>query len=430
VCHGEDYDGGKVGVSCVACHRENEAACTACHGGIDNESGAPPLGLRGESATTSIGVGAHTSHLTGWLATDGIPCQSCHHVPIFIFDSLHLDTYTGQVYDTIAEIVWQGFADGGGAIWDRDNETCRNTYCHGNFPGGYAFNEPKWTGNFQAYCGSCHNVGNNPASLQWKHEYHAEVAGLECSDCHASVIDSMFNMVDRSLHINGVADILVGDTARCTPCHGSDPAGCVTCHGGQDNQTGAPPTGLRGETLTSDLSVGAHTRHLEAGIISDPIACTECHVVPTAFADPGHYDADSIAELQWGSLAGAASSWDRGSAECASTYCHGNFSGGYAGNTPVWTEAGQASCGSCHDIGISPLNLSGRHDDHVREEGIDCYRCHAATIDASGVLTDLSFHVNGVNDVDFSGPGFYTNGSCSGLGPGCHGVENWYEAAK
>jgi hypothetical protein len=64
------------------------------------------------------------------------------------------------------------------------------------------------------------------------------------------------------------------------------------------------PRGLRGETATADLVVGAHTVHLEGGSIADGFACSDCHRVPTQMLEFGHLGVDSIAEVTWSNLEG------------------------------------------------------------------------------------------------------------------------------
>jgi predicted CxxxxCH...CXXCH cytochrome family protein len=207
--------------------------------------------------------------------------------------------------------------------------------------------------------------------------------------------------------------------AECLP----DAVSCTSCHGGGDNETGAPPSGLRGEMATSMRVVGAHTLHLDGGSIADGFPCVECHTVPAEVGAPGHLDADSVAELTWGAMARAQSIWNPSTNACSQTYCHGNFSGGNAGNTPIWTSSGQATCGSCHDVGNDPNQLGGKHRKHD-DKNIDCYRCHASTVNSTLDIVGTAIHVNDQNEVVFSsGNGTYTNGRCSSVG--CHGTEDW-----
>jgi len=429
-CHGDDLDGGKVNISCIDCHATLSDICTGCHGGLDNNAGAPPYGLRGEDSDTSLAVGAHTAHLTGSSLAGPVPCEACHNYPAFVFDSTHLDYnfLSGDIAsDSIAEIVWHGIADGGDAHWDRNSRNCTGTYCHGGFAGGYANNSPVWTSENQADCGSCHDAGENAADLLWKHDFHVNTAGLYCADCHNNVVDTMLAIGNPDLHINGMVNTQTRDTTVCNQCHGSGPSACTGCHGGIDNLTGAPPSGLSGETATSQLAVGAHTQHLDGGYLTDGIECTECHVVPASLIDQGHLDADSVAEMTWGTLAGDQSAWNRTSANCSGTYCHGNFTGGYSDNAPVWTSANQAQCGSCHDNGANSKDLSGKHKKHIVDESVFCNNCHSATINGAGTIISRAAHVDGVKTVSFPFPGTFSNGSCSGLPGQCHDTENWQD---
>lgn len=419
-----------MGVSCRDCHGPGSSVCRGCHGGLDNDTGAPPLGLRGETSTDQLAVGAHTAHIDTTSLGAPVACDACHVVPLFLFSPTHLDQLRGGglPLDSIAEVVWHGFADGGDATWDRSSRTCAGTYCHGNFSGGTETNAPVWTENNQANCGSCHDVGENPEQLEWEHEYHMDTVGLFCADCHASVVDTLLNVTNAALHVNGQVDTLVRDRSTCNVCHGSGPGACLGCHGGLDNETAAPPYGLRGETSTNQLAVGAHTTHMEGGNLADAFACSDCHKVPSSLIDPSHLGVDSIAELTWSSLAGPASSWNRSSAACSGVYCHGNFSGGITANRPVWTSADQAECGSCHDVGTNPGSLSGRHDDHVVERGFDCIECHSTVVSRTLVILGPALHVNGSKNVSFLRGGTYSNGSCSGLNnTACHGSESWHD---
>lgn len=390
-CHGEDLNGGEVQVSCIDCHIE-EGACVTCHGGRDNSTGAPPFGLRGDFYDTTIAVGAHTEHLTASEIAAAVSCDACHLVPVIASDSGHIGV------DSIAEIRWHGISDAGSAAWDREDRTCRNTYCHGAFSGGNGVNAPIWTATSQAECGSCHDVGDDPQSLGWKHSFHVETAGLGCIECHSGVVDITLKITNVNQHVNGVVDTLTRDTTVCKACHGPGVNSCTACHGGGDNATGAPPTGLRGETETTDLAVGAHSTHLEDGEIAAALPCGSCHTVPTNVQDFGHLGPDSVAEISFNGLAGEQSEWDRVAATCQQTYCHGNFAAGDPFNIPIWTANGQAVCGSCHDVGVNPWMLGGVHAFHILSAGFTCGDCHAGVADTLGHIIDISLHVNGQID--------------------------------
>ncbi|MGB7062507.1 MAG: CxxxxCH/CxxCH domain-containing protein, partial [Candidatus Zixiibacteriota bacterium] len=92
---------------------------------------------------------------------------------------------------------------GGQSVWDRGTASCSGIYCHGNFPGGKIANAPVWTSSDQAGCGSCHDVGDDPASLGGKHWKHVQIKDLLCSRCHSSTVDSTLNIIGTSVHLDG-----------------------------------------------------------------------------------------------------------------------------------------------------------------------------------------------------------------------------------
>jgi predicted CxxxxCH...CXXCH cytochrome family protein len=408
---------------CAKCHAPGADLCVRCHGGVDNQTGAPPKGLHGETSFTQIPVGAHTKHLTGSSNAAPRNCRDCHLTYTSVADSGHWGT------DSIAEINWGGFANkNGGAVWSRFTQDCSSTYCHGNFVGGSSGNKPHWTATNQAACGSCHDVGANPSSLAWKHDLHVGSFGLKCADCHAGVVDTLLHVTSPLLHVNGQIDTLTRDPALCAKCHAPGVDLCVRCHGGTDNQTGAPPVGLHGETATTQRAVGAHTKHLAGGTIAGPRNCSDCHLSYTSVIDPGHWGSDSIAEITWGGFANknGGAAWTRSTNRCATVYCHGKFSGGTTTNSPNWTGTSQAACGSCHDTGTTPSSLLGRHSLHARE-GYTCYQCHSATVNSANAIIDLNLHVDGVYNVKFwnnTGSFNPSTKTCSNPG-GCHGTEVW-----
>jgi predicted CxxxxCH...CXXCH cytochrome family protein len=264
-----------------------------------------------------------------------------------------------------------------------------------NHPAGYADKAVHGTEvnlNGLASCKTCHGAGLTGGS------------GPSCSTCHATA---------------GFADW----TTACTFCHGST----VT---GREN----PPVDIQGRSVASNVSVGVHESHATSTIAV--VACVQCHPARTAsvVTDAAHVDGNGIAEVQLGALAktgGAAATYTRGSstsATCASTYCHGRFSGGVnsgSGATVNWTSTTQVSCSSCH--GNAPS--TGRHSRH---DNVGCYNCHNAVVNSSRAIVDKTLHVNGADNVKFGGTynsrtvtGTWnaTSRSCSSLS--CHGSESW-----
>lgn len=198
----------------------------------------------------------------------------------------------------------------------------------------------------------------------------------------------------------------------CTSCHGEANRAAVA--GADPNVAAAPPRGAKGQTATSDRAVGAHQAHVNAAdILAKPIACTECHVVPTS---TGH--SNGRVDIAFGTLArtgGAAPAWT--GATCTNTYCHGAFPGGTTAAAPTWT-GGAMTCESCHG---APPNTG----DHRRERhNVACSECHGTGYTSTTV--NVALHLNGAKNAGGAGSKITTwdptNRSCT---PTCHGQETW-----
>lgn len=214
-CHASDYAGGIVDASCLTCHTGNNGpeACNTCHGDFANSSRiAPPRALNGSISTDDPGVGAHVAHLYENDLGDNIRCSTCHTFP----SSFYADSHLGD--DDVAEInfgrlsVFQGVTP----TYDFGDNTCANTYCHGNFafykdssayPGLYTADVmvgnnvmPVWNqvDGTQAECGSCHGIPP---------EGHQPFALSDCANCHIGVIDNQGNIIDQTLHVNGQPNV-------------------------------------------------------------------------------------------------------------------------------------------------------------------------------------------------------------------------------
>ncbi len=358
-CHGENFAGTRATPTCLDCHREGPTACDTCHG-------TPPA------------TGAHVAHVA-----QGLPCAECHVVPATWDAPGHILDENRQPIRTPAAVTFGELANrdltpsrrSAPASWDRTSGTCANVYCHGGILGDAAAThaQPSWTGGAaQVTCGGCH--GAPPAS-------HAQ---SECATCHVNA------GAGTPRHIDGAIDVATGP-------------GCAGCHG--DASSPAPPRGLNGETATSTLAVGAHTAHLVAGRIRGPIACSECHVVPTSVVAAGHLDTPLPAELVFGALAmadGAVPAWDRVTGTCSNVYCHGGGTGLAAepsedkNATPMWTAntAATVYCGACH--GLPPVDAF-HSPTHTLT---DCATCHPGTVGPFGnILVGNGLHLNGAVEV-------------------------------
>ena len=315
--------------------------CSTCHGNSDNA--APPLSTAGEYSPTDIAVGAHQSHMRDGIILKGLPCQSCHVVPLTVDDAGHINGSADITFSALASNT------GLNPVWNRENRTCSATYCHGASLSGGTNKTPEWTAvsNTQAVCGSCH--GAPPPAP------HTEVD--VCSMCHFLTVKANGEIdLEGRYHIDGTVQsenashppnfdlpeehgyTFYENPVTCRICHGEDLDGgvsglscdachtnetsawrtqCTFCHGGADNQTGAPPLGVKGETEISSSAVGAHTAHLQESSSHAAWECSTCHTVPSAFNDMGHIDGTTGAEMIFSSIGGASAGFDRSNSFCS-----------------------------------------------------------------------------------------------------------------
>ena len=215
-CHGGDYTGGTSGSSCLGCHTGSGGPqnCSLCHGGNSGHSN-PPKALNGDTSATSLGVGAHMTHLynTKWSAE--VACEECHTDFNGFADPLHI----GDNPDGIAEINFGTLSRTtiGGNItpnpqWDRNTATCSSVYCHGTFKEGNVNAAGIWTNSSSVVCGSCHGDPNsgNPTPRDTNGVFNPPHFSFmtinSCYVCHESVINPQGIIINKPIHINGVID--------------------------------------------------------------------------------------------------------------------------------------------------------------------------------------------------------------------------------
>jgi predicted CxxxxCH...CXXCH cytochrome family protein len=201
-CHGADFLGGGVWVSCAQCHTGGPTACTTCHG-------QPPLS------------GAHAKHVAKYT------CETCHTVPARWDAPGHIDG------DGVPEVTFSGTAVLRGAYAVYRDGRCGDTYCHGTSFGSGALSNPSWTaGPAATACGNCHGIPppNHP--------------GEACHVCHGEVVDAQRNIARPDLHADGV--IQVRDLS----------AGCSACHGPPQDLGGAHTRHLAGGGLGKPVACG------------------------------------------------------------------------------------------------------------------------------------------------------------------------------
>lgn len=212
-CHSAKYSGGTTGSSCLNCHTSSKGpeACNTCHGTFNGSNRiAPPRDLNGNTSTSLLSVGAHTSHLYENSIGNTIRCSSCHKFPQSVYAEGHIDNTPG------AEIVFGNLAVN--TVYNSSTGTCANSYCHGNFEfkksdaapeNQFAYISDKMIGSnktvkwnkvdgTEAKCGSCHGLPP---------EGHIKVPMNACVSCHPTVVDEAGNIIDKTKHINGVVNV-------------------------------------------------------------------------------------------------------------------------------------------------------------------------------------------------------------------------------
>lgn len=332
--------------------------CVACHGDASNGSdpliqSAPPNDLYGNTDSEFPGVGAHQIHLHAGETHGAVACVECHQVPTSTDEVGHADT-RGP-----ADLVFGELARSGERVpaYDVRTRRCSDTYCHRTSDN--VWTRPRLSADA---CGSCH--GLPPAA--------PHPAGERCSACHGEVVADDNTIRAPQLHVDGEIQVVTAD--------------CSACHGQGDDP--APPVDLAGSEDRASLGVGAHQRHLSGGDSSRPLACEECHLVPTLPEDEGHLD-DGIAEVIFSGvgLTGERSpSWSRQSGSCVDSWCHGPVD--VARESPPWTSEEVLACDACH--GAPPAA--------PHPQLSDCGDCHETA--ASGdSIANRALHVDGTLQV-------------------------------
>lgn len=319
-CHGDDFAGGAVGVSCMksGCHSDpttgapvSPIACTTCHG----TNGSP------RPAT-----GAHWAHVPF--------CDTCHAVPA----QNSVDAVQKHASGDESSLIHFGGLAGSTASFDAQTKQCSNTYCHGSV-------SPAWTTGEKLDCNGCHRA---PPSThdRWS---RLTTSTQTCQSCHPNPLTDSQHVT----HVNGKVDF-----ANVT---------CTTCHGGNGHAN--PPVDLDGGTDPTTRGVGAHARHLDPSLsdrITNPLLCNDCHVVPTNVTDPGHIDhPDTLVRFPFGG------SYDTTNATC-NVWCHWDKTPG-----PTWTDnsGGARQCDSCHGFPPVVTRANTPHPSVAGDVAV-CQICH------------------------------------------------------
>jgi hypothetical protein len=142
-CHGQNYGMVKIDNSCLTCHTKQGGpeACNTCHGNsgadpTDLKNSAPPRGLNGETSVTSPAVGAHQAHLDYYpSASLAGTCQECHALPQNFAAATHIDAdgKAELLFGALAKFITEDGSRVPNAAYNAANNTCAGSYCHGNW---------------------------------------------------------------------------------------------------------------------------------------------------------------------------------------------------------------------------------------------------------------------------------------------------------
>lgn len=222
---------------------------------------------------------------------------------------------------------------------------------------------------------------------------------------------------DQPRPIDTPAPLGAQQVSACTGCHG-DPRRVEA----DPIVNAAPPVNPSGSATAP--GVGAHLAHLHGGALRGPVACKECHVVPTTTLHGNGQVEVRFTSADFAVRGGATPRFDPATASCSTTYCHGaTLAAGGTNQAPTWNGgASQAACGTCH--GAPPPSHAAT--------STACASCHPRTVKPDGTIDVAGgFHVNGSLEVVGGHPAGWADPSQHGRAAnaqglsgckGCHGA--------
>lgn len=388
-CHGQNLDGGAVGISCDSCHPQGwRQNCTFCHGGTSDTTGAPPRDIDGNADPLTITFKAHSVHVNAGADHVAYDCTQCHLKPMDAMDP-------GHWYDNTPGVSEIDFTGGTSDTGVYDGGASCETYCHST---GRGVNGVSHDTDPPATCDSCHNSSaTNAAGLDTMsgfHKTHMTTAiggAIKCSECHGDTVDANGAITDPTKHIDGLREIkfttsnMVMNALACEgQCHTKDHYATTFKWNGNgayhpNGFADAAVHGLEMKEQVQDCRV-CHGADLTGGSVG--VSCDGCHT-------PG-----------WRSTC---------------TFCHGG--------TDTMTGAPPRDIDGQTNTAMLSFKAHTAHTTASDHPAYDCIQCHKKPTDVltPGHNFDGS---KGKAEVTFTGGlsamGTYNGGgSCSGLY--CHG---------
>ncbi len=398
--------------------------CGNCHG--DGSTDPEPA-----YANTGAAIGNYNSHDKHVVAlTD---CANCHDDTTSDGESV---TTTGIHVDGVVNVAIAGAYDDNADKYDNytsGTRKCTNLYCHNT-------GTPVW-GSASLACNECHDASSELPGSHAKHYNTTTVAAdytagrvsnttayeFKCGVCHDDTVHA-----GGEVTADSTAEVLFNDTYAGASAYNSI-GGTPTADGNfswtntvcsstkcHDDGTGGVPNttpiwnsaAMACDSCHNALPItNAHSKHIAGGTVMANALCDTCHedtasdITNSALED---YDwhVNGVINVIMNTAAGGT--FDDGTNVCSTSNCHDDGLGGGPNTTPDWTSTLPAGCIGCHNNDkdtASPM-ITGSHATHLDNSTyvgseLECYDCHAGTLDIGNRVigsSKIGNHVNGTID--------------------------------
>lgn len=407
-CHGADFSGGIVGVSCFVGSR----ATGSCH----TRSGLPVNAPHAALPWRTYPFPTHTETVDDAAGSNAAVCALCHTAGRNLTTPI-LSTYAAGKPGCFNSTLCHGsLANPHPVGWVKPNLHCIAArgnlnscqQCHADKPTGGPGSNPRFNvpiGRLVNGCEDCHApyaahprvmqipvvfgtlTTFTPLGTPWYLHCKASPSGFDtCNRCHGAALDG----------VGAVA----GATA-CTFCHRNalptTLKNCTSCHA-------APPNGTAYPNLAS-----AHAVH-NNGTLSPKFTCDDCHLglgsvtldhFNRAKARTTGVQAGAVNFGAFAATGGLTPAYNATNKQCTNTYCHGVTLSGGANKLPLWNQTNYltaAGCGTCH--GFPPTAISPHT---VSMLPTQCSGCHPHVNAAGTGFTDPAKHIDGAVDATSGG---------------------------